>query len=236
MLDAFPWAAWLASGIVHGGLLLALSLAIIASPQRHLVELTSDSGGAPLEAMNLDEASFDDIAVPGVAGEASLGPIVTGDGVELPGPVTGAVGNVRHGTDQCGRPHCDEQRRGATHLRRPANLPLAKSADRSTCSPIRSARAAAGWRAASSKTGWRPALAGGGTRQSEDAVERGLAWLAEHQFPDGGWRFDLSQHPRCAGQCRDSGDYDSTTAATGLALLSFLGAGYTQRKASMPTR
>jgi hypothetical protein len=74
------------------------------------------------------------------------------------------------------------------------------------------------------------ALAGGGTRKSEAAVEAGLAWLAEHQFEDGGWRFNLESHPRCAGYCRDSGTYKSTTAATGLALLSFLGAGYTNQE------
>ena len=71
------------------------------------------------------------------------------------------------------------------------------------------------------------ALAGGGTAASEAAVERGLAWLAAHQFDDGGWRFDLETCPQCAGNCRNSGFRSSTTDATGLALLCFLGAGYT---------
>src|SRR5258708_38062452 len=30
---------------------------------------------------------------------------------------------------------------------------------------------------------------GGGTKESERAVELGLAWLARHQSPDGSWRF-----------------------------------------------
>lgn len=64
----------------------------------------------------------------------------------------------------------------------------------------------------------------GGSPQSEAAVERGLAWLAAHQHADGGWRFDLSGGP-CDGRCRHSGHEQSTTAATGLALLPFLGAG-----------
>jgi len=74
------------------------------------------------------------------------------------------------------------------------------------------------------------ALAGGGTAASESAVERGLAWLAAHQFEDGGWRFDLESCPQCQGACRDSGVLQSTTGSTGLALLSFLGAGYTQHE------
>jgi hypothetical protein len=72
----------------------------------------------------------------------------------------------------------------------------------------------------------RGALARGGSAASEEAVERGLAWLARHQAPDGSWRFDLSGC-RCDGGCRDPGTVSSTTAATGIALLPFLGAGHT---------
>jgi len=74
------------------------------------------------------------------------------------------------------------------------------------------------------------ALAGGGNLASESAVERGLAWLAAHQFEDGGWRFDLKTCPQCAGFCGNSGYGQSTTASTGLALLCFLGAGYTHQE------
>lgn len=66
----------------------------------------------------------------------------------------------------------------------------------------------------------------GGSAASEDAVERGLAWLARHQAADGSWRFDLSGC-RCDGACRDPGTVSSTTAATGIAILPFLGAGHT---------
>jgi hypothetical protein len=66
----------------------------------------------------------------------------------------------------------------------------------------------------------------GGSVASEAAVERGLAWLAHHQAADGSWRFDLS-NCQCDGGCRDPGTVSSTTAATGIALLPFLGAGHT---------
>ncbi|MEM9351821.1 MAG: prenyltransferase/squalene oxidase repeat-containing protein [Planctomycetota bacterium] len=73
------------------------------------------------------------------------------------------------------------------------------------------------------------ALAGGGTDETEAAVEEGLAWLAAHQYPDGSWRFDLEPCPSCQGQCRNSGVARTDCASTGLALLCFLGAGYTHQ-------
>ena len=68
----------------------------------------------------------------------------------------------------------------------------------------------------------------GGTPASEDAVELALAWLAKHQLPDGSWRFDHNAGP-CKGRCRHAGTDGSTTGATGLALLAFMGAGYTHQ-------
>lgn len=68
----------------------------------------------------------------------------------------------------------------------------------------------------------------GGSPASERAVQRGLAWLAIHQRADGGWHFD-HRDGSCAGQCSHHGTHNSTTAATGLALLAFLGAGQTHQ-------
>lgn len=67
----------------------------------------------------------------------------------------------------------------------------------------------------------------GGNEASENAVLRGLRWLAAHQHRDGSWRFN-HQHGVCQGQCRHPGNFESTTASTALALLAFLGAGHTQ--------
>jgi hypothetical protein len=66
----------------------------------------------------------------------------------------------------------------------------------------------------------------GGTPQSERAVEWGLRWLMAHQREDGSWDFDHNKST-CRGQCRNPGTEASTTAATAIALLPFLGAGYT---------
>ncbi len=74
------------------------------------------------------------------------------------------------------------------------------------------------------------ALGDGGTAESEEAVERGLRWIAAHQDPkDGGWSFDLKRGT-CKGQCKNPGTEPSTAAATAMALLPFLGAGYTHRE------
>jgi len=83
-----------------------------------------------------------------------------------------------------------------------------------------------GWEGRDPAARSRLAGSGGGTKQSEAAVERGLRWLVAHQREDGSWCFDLEKPP-CNGMCRNSGREASTTAATGLALLPFLGAGYT---------
>jgi hypothetical protein len=70
------------------------------------------------------------------------------------------------------------------------------------------------------------AQAWGGSEGTEAAVEMGLDYFARHQFPDGHW----SLHELPEGiQYQDAalGEMQADSAATGLALLSYLGAGYT---------
>ena len=70
---------------------------------------------------------------------------------------------------------------------------------------------------------------GGGTTQSEKAVEESLTWLARHQHPDGYWSFD-HRHNDCGPECDQAGNLATgVKGATGLALLPFLGAGSTPR-------
>ncbi len=61
----------------------------------------------------------------------------------------------------------------------------------------------------------------GGTPQTEDAVELGLKWLAKNQQRDGTWSLK--------GPYRSNVPEENMMAATGLALLAFLGHGETHR-------
>ncbi len=75
----------------------------------------------------------------------------------------------------------------------------------------------------------------GGTPQTESAVEAGLAWLAAHQSRDGTWdrlHFDRQCPPddRCPGPAIRREGEDLAAGTNGLALLAFLGAGYTDRE------
>ena len=73
---------------------------------------------------------------------------------------------------------------------------------------------------------------GGGSPDSEKAVEAGLKWIIQHQMPDGGWSFDLKNCPSCQGQCShgaDKGLAADRCGATSMALLPFLGRGYTHK-------
>lgn len=64
--------------------------------------------------------------------------------------------------------------------------------------------------------------------RGEDAVEKALAWLAAHQITSGTRKGTWSFHfDETCNRCSQSGTHGSRVAATALALLPFLGAGYT---------
>jgi hypothetical protein len=71
---------------------------------------------------------------------------------------------------------------------------------------------------------------GGGSPESEEAVLAALAWLAEHQNYDGSWTFQHHKHAKCSGRCGNPGYSPGQIAATGMALLPFLGSGQTHRE------
>jgi hypothetical protein len=78
------------------------------------------------------------------------------------------------------------------------------------------------------------ALTRGGTRASEEAVEAALVWLTAHQYPDGSWSMGfVDPKGPCNGKC-SHGTIEALDekrfAATGLALLTYLGAGYTHQE------
>ncbi len=62
------------------------------------------------------------------------------------------------------------------------------------------------------------------SQRSEAAIELGLDFLARHQAADGSWKLNFAGPRRPGSEERAS--FRSDSAATGLALLSFLGAGY----------
>jgi hypothetical protein len=67
---------------------------------------------------------------------------------------------------------------------------------------------------------------GGGGSGTEDAVRAALRWLARHQSADGSWAA-AGFSAQCAGdKCSGPGGRDFDTGDTGLALLAFLGAGF----------
>ncbi|MBM3966898.1 MAG: hypothetical protein FJ308_17805, partial [Planctomycetes bacterium] len=67
----------------------------------------------------------------------------------------------------------------------------------------------------------------GGTSETERAVSMALKWLAEHQNPEtGAWT--MTHALICGGKCDRPGErVASMNAATGMALMCFLGAGQT---------
>lgn len=76
------------------------------------------------------------------------------------------------------------------------------------------------------------AMAGGGSRETENAVERGLAWLASAQSPDGRWdadRWGAGREYEVLGENRGGVGGDADTGVSALALLAFLGSGQTHR-------
>jgi hypothetical protein len=74
------------------------------------------------------------------------------------------------------------------------------------------------------------ALAGGGSPQTEAAVQAALKWLAEHQSEEGRWearRNEAGRETAPDGRSRTNAGADADTGMTGLALLAMLGAGNT---------
>jgi hypothetical protein len=74
----------------------------------------------------------------------------------------------------------------------------------------------------------------GGSVASEQAVARGLEWLARHQRADGAWTLDCHEQCPLDPPCPIDSIRPavSDTAATGLGLLPMLGAGYIHTKPS----
>lgn len=111
-----------------------------------------------------------------------------------------------------------------------ANIPVRSPGRRG---PLLSTRAAVPTEAFSRRAMRKGEGAGDGSRrpsrETEEAIERGLAFLARHQSSDGRWSLKgfAAVHPENFNIYRNElATLNSDTAATGLSLLAFLGAGY----------
>jgi hypothetical protein len=71
----------------------------------------------------------------------------------------------------------------------------------------------------------------GGSEETEQAVEIGLEFLARHQAPDGSWKLHDFGNGKPGYADAGLASVEADTAGTGLALLAFLGAGYTHHDA-----
>jgi hypothetical protein len=82
--------------------------------------------------------------------------------------------------------------------------------------------------------GHRNLRAGGGGKKTDDALDDALRWLKAHQSPDGGWECEgfrkwCEGKPAAGAGPDGAGKPAYDVGVTGMALLAFLGAGYTQR-------
>ncbi|QEG25109.1 prenyltransferase/squalene oxidase repeat-containing protein [Mariniblastus fucicola] len=105
---------------------------------------------------------------------------------------------------------------------------VADAIDPAQVAPLKTLPTGGGLQGRDAESRAKLAAQNGGSAGSEAAVELGLKWIVNHQLTDGSWRF---RHHRseCDGRCGNEGSIDSPTAATGLALMSLLGAGYTHQ-------
>ncbi len=67
----------------------------------------------------------------------------------------------------------------------------------------------------------------GGSDGTIASTAGALGWLARHQSPDGSWKATGFADQCHGAKCQGTGTSDYDTGVTGLALLAFLGAGYT---------
>lgn len=209
--------AALVSFIVHTILLLGLALVTVTprvgTPNSHSFELATGEGDAEEEIDRTVEmlASGDSMAAPAE--------IVS----EIPNVSAASVDVLRHSLSEFQKIEPSATTTATTQPR------LSDTLSQASSNFSMATLAATGIDGRSAENRDRTAKARGGTLESELAVERALEWLAAHQLPSGGWSL-VHDGGKCSGQCKNNGsDSRYEPAATGLALLAFLGAGYTHQ-------
>jgi len=206
--------AWAISMLVHVVALLSMALIVSTPPQKDVARIiTSSSPEAEEEFTEFQDDLIDqppiDVASP--AADVAATPEVAVTPVEV----------VADADDLDAAPLAVELTDFGTETAPAADMLATVGAIGGTAGGL-------GGRAQAAKL----AVASGGGGDTEQAVDRSLKWIAIHQLPDGGWSFDFKDCPSCGGKCSGSGvsRAQDRTGATALALLPFLGRGYTHRE------
>ena len=199
-------SGWLTSLIVHTAFLLALALIVFRLPEAQQIALSafSDSDEAP---------AIVQVTTP--APEGSLEAIESSSLVESFSPELAELGS-----------QVSLQEPGAAARLAMQPIDNVQAVDAQEMLTRTWSFAEGGLEGRSGPLKARLLAERGGSSAGEGAVTDALAWLAAHQAKDGSWNFDLHKGP-CNGRCRHSGAVGSTTGATAIALLPFLGAGHT---------
>ena len=196
------WQVMLVNSAIHAILLLALAAIILPAPESEIfMEITS--AFEPKEPVKME---FEAV-------ELTQPTELTSEPVEMVVVSQSEVENDKY----------VEIDVNDLDLNVPEKTPLTESASG------RKATSKTGEMSGRSKVGRASAVARrGGNAASETAVTAGLTWLANHQYPDGGWSYDHTLG-QCGGRCSQPGALSSQcrNAATGMALLALLGAGNT---------
>ncbi len=222
--------AWVISGTVHALLLSAFvffnvptTAESVLSTEQVVIETKveenkplpnleeTDVGNDPDTPTQFDTPRMEDISVPGPANPSEAVGLVNGADVP-PVSVTPPPG-LGTSLGQGGTPDAMTPGKG-----NPIGLP--GSIGGALLKP-------GGFGGRSGATRERLVQEGGGNKESEASVARGLRWLANHQGPSGNWSldgFDQYGHCNCGGH-----GMNNDIAATAFGLLPFLGAGHTHR-------
>ncbi len=215
---------WLVSLIIHTGLLLVLALITVAGPGR------GGFSGGILEVFAADQAEtavemVDPMLASGAVSETASDSAQAEAFLAPAGPQTntgGALGNsILSMTNRAGI--------GAGEISQ-SSKSAAGQLNGALSSSMNASLAHVGVDGRKPESRRRLALERGGSGESEAAVELALEWLAAHQKPDGSWTL-VHLTNDCGPYCTHPGSKEMYhPAATGLALLAFLGAGYTHRE------
>jgi len=209
--------SWLTSAVVHMVLVLVLALCVSA-PKITEVAKELVIGKPEIAEEKLDDVAKEQLTEKMETPEVEVSADITAD---TPIPIDTAVDSnelkidTQHDDVQLAAPNIQFQDFGSASA-------MAGSGDMAgTATSGLGSRTTAGKRRAARQAG-----AGKGT---DSAVEGALRWLAEHQNANGCWSFPHTPGGKCNGFA-NPGSAQSFMGATGLALLPFLGAGYTHKE------